>query len=248
MNKVMTVFLVLALSGCATNQLELIQSITESEGILVASLFEDRFFIQTTGTTAFQNDMAELDTSSWKVNDFVEARFIEGLEGKYKAFSNAEFRDRVTLPGDNYLTGYPSPITDEAVLQLARSLGAKYILLLSPIEFLDAYFGTNQYVQGYGIYRRSLYGESRTIQYAQMGADLFDAETGAFIATNGTIGHNNGDSVWITHQALGDMPELESGAARLNQDPLRYLNQELLAMLATRTMRFMKFIDSEPAM
>ena len=137
------------ISGCVSNQLDMVGTITSEETILVASKFEDSFNLQETGTTTFQNTKSEFDVQSWKVNDYIESAVISGLQPKYKPIANIEFRNQVSVPSENYLTGYPDAIQDQTTLKLAKDLGARYILILSPIEFQDAYFGTNQFVTGY---------------------------------------------------------------------------------------------------
>ena len=226
------------LAGCVSNDLQQVKKIKSNDKIIVVSKFGNALPVKTVGLTAFQNEYFELDIKGWKVNKYIEHRITEKLNKNYISISNRVIRDNIKTPKNDFLTGYPSPITNKAALVEAQKLNANYILVISPISFPDVYFGTNQQIVGNGLYQRS----GNVIQYAQMSFNLFDAKTGGFIATNGTIGHKGGDSVWITNIGLGrnifnseaDFPEVQLNKIKSN-------NEDLIDTLVDRSLDFMQF-------
>jgi len=225
-------------TGCVSNDLQRVSEINLNDKILVVSKFENTFPFKTVGFSAFQNDSFEIEVSDWSINSFIENTISEKLDINYMAITSLIIRKNVSIPKNQPFIGYPSSISNKTVLAEANKLNAKYILIVSPIDFPDVYFGTNQYINGNGVYKRN----SNMIQHAQMSFNLFDATTGQFIATNGTIGHNGGDSVWITSKTLsGYIFESESD---LTEETLTYIqtnNEELIKELVDRSLDFMNF-------
>ncbi|PCI72643.1 MAG: hypothetical protein COB38_03885 [Gammaproteobacteria bacterium] len=75
-----------------------------------------------------------------------------------------------------------------------------------------------------------------------MSYDLFEATTGRFIATNGTVGHNGGDSVWIANMNIGGNPF--KSKSDFDNEKLKYLktnNEALIDKLIKRSLNFMNF-------
>lgn len=238
MKQVIFIYLVILISGCVSNDLQQVSKITSNEKIVVVAQFSDSFPVKTVGTTAFQNEYFEIDSSDWKTNEFIETEVANKLSPNYTVVSNSFIRKNLKAPKNDFVSGYPSPIKNQAVLKEASKINAKYILVISPSEFSDVYFGTNQRFSGNGIYQR----HENSIHYSQISFNLFNTTTGKFIATNGTIGHNGGDSVWITNESFGyktfNNPEDITAQTKIE---IKRNNEVLISKLLDRSLEFMKF-------
>jgi hypothetical protein len=232
------IVLIILVSGCVSNNLQQVTQITSNEKIVVIAQLHNSFPVKTVGATAFQNDYFEIDSSEWKTNEFIEAEVAKKLSTNYSVVSNSFIRSNLAPPKNDIVSGYPSPIKNPSVLNEAQKINAKYILVISPTEFSDVYFGTNQRFIGNGIYQRS----KNSIHYSQISFDLFDASTGNFVATNGTVGHNGGDSAWMTNQSFGykifTSPKDISAETKAN---IKNNNEVLISTLISRSLEFMKF-------
>ncbi|MBE0379380.1 hypothetical protein [Pseudoalteromonas prydzensis] len=238
MNKIVLIVLAIFMSGCVSNDLQQVSKIVPNEKIVVVAQFGGSFPIKTVGTTAFQNEYFEIDSSDWKTNEFIETEIRNKLSPNYTIVPNSFIRTNLKTPKNDFVSGYPSPIKNKSVLEEAQKINAKYILVISPTEFSDVYFGTNQRFKGNGIYQR----RGNSIHYSQISFNLFNAKTGQFIATNGTIGHNGGDSVWITNESFGyKMFSSPEDITASTKEKIKNNNQKLISKLLDRSLEFMKF-------
>ncbi|KPH91942.1 hypothetical protein AMS58_20990 [Pseudoalteromonas porphyrae] len=238
MNKIVLIVLAIFISGCVSNDLQLVSKITSNEKIVVVAQFSSSFPIKTVGTTAFQNEYFEIDTSDWKTNEFIETEVANKLSPNYSIVPNSFIRTNLRTPKNDFVSGYPSPIKNKSVLEEAQKINANYILVISPTEFSDVYFGTNQRLKGNGIYQR----HGNSIHHSQISFNLFNAKTGQFVATNGTIGHNGGDSVWITNESFGyKMFSSSEDITASTKEEIKNNNQKLISKLLDRSLEFMKF-------
>lgn len=190
----MRVFVVLILvffiQGCASTQGVVGLKVGASSKILIVSKLQESFFFQKTGTTSFQNRKLTADVGSWDLNAQIEERCVNSLSSNYIPSADKEISSQLTVPSDNYLTGYSNPMTEKNGLDVLRAKNFDYVLFITPMKFQDAYFATNQFVEGYGIYIRSFMGSEKAILYSQIRFTMFDVASGKFLASNGDTGSN----------------------------------------------------------
>lgn len=233
---------IMLIQGCASTQGVASKEVAVKSKIFIASQLENNFNFQVTGTTAFQNKKLSANVAHWELNNHVENRVISQLKGIYQPHSDSLVSKQLTIPSDNYLTGYSNAMTSENGLNILKEKGFDYVLFITPINFQDAYYQTNQYLEGYGIYNRSFLGSDRKIVYAQISFTLFDVNTGKFLASNGDTGHNGGDSVWIAHKNITLSKEV-SDLEQLNGIVEDYKNDvfSLTNNLVDKSIKYMGF-------
>ena len=226
------------LTACATNNIQYISTIKESDGIVVVSLFKDDFNNQGTGYTMFHNSKIGIPVNEWDVNGLIESTIREELKHRYSVITDNRFRNLFKKPASG-LSGYPNAISNKskAALNLAMNLSARYILIVAPMELPDSYYQTNQYIEGYGLYHYS----GQTIQYVYMEISLFDAATGDFIATNHAV-NNDGKSLSTNHTFLGHNAFRSNGLYSEEQfNRIKKNNNELMTSLIKSSLKFMNF-------
>lgn len=229
---------VISVFGCASNNKPQELHIDMQEKILIISQLDDNFPVKSVGFTVFQNEKFDIDSHDWEVNDYVESYVSARLSSNYTVTSDKSIRSRLQTPKVDFLSGKLNPIKDLSVLSQAKALNVKYILVVSPIEYTDAYYGTNQKFRGNGIYQRG----DNSIQYAQINFSLFSAPNGDFILSNGSIGHNDGDSTWITNQYFGyPIFNNVNDISPKNMRRIKSNNEYLISRLTERSLKFMGF-------
>lgn len=234
--------LIMLVQGCASTEGVASKEVAAKSRIFITSQLENSFNFQTTGTTTFQNGKLSVDVSHWDLNNHVEERVKNQLQGLYQPDSDSSVSKKLTIPSDNYLTGYSNSMTSKNGLSILKEKGFDYVLFITPIEFQDAYYQTSQFVKGYGIYNRSFFGSDRKVLYTQISFTLFDVNTGKFLASNGDTGHNGGDSVWITHKNIAlsneitDVEKLESTAENYKSEVFALTNK-----LVDKSLKYMGF-------
>ncbi|GDY28347.1 hypothetical protein AHAT_42370 [Agarivorans sp. Toyoura001] len=233
---------IMLIQGCASTQGIASKEVAAKSKIFIASQLNNEFNFQVTGTTAFQNKKFAANVEHWELNSHVENRVINQLKGVYSPQTYNQINDQLTIPSDNYLTGYSNAMTSENGLNILKKQGFDYVLFITSIDFQDAYYQTNQYVEGYGIYNRSFFGSDNKIVYSQISFTLFDVNTGKFLASNGDTGHNGGDSVWITHKNITISKDI-SNLEQLNEIVENYKSDvfTLTNNLVDKSIKYMGF-------
>lgn len=241
MRRIFFIF-IFAISGCVSNDLTRVEKIAPNNTILVVSTLSNTMPVVTVGTTIFQNEQFEIPVANWHIPQYAESVVIDYLTPAYHATTDARLRAVIAPPKNDFFTGYPSALSNQQVFDIAKEHQADYILVISAVEFQDAYFGTNQFFEGLGVYQRTFLGSEKIIQFAQVGLNLFDAHTGEFVATNGTVGHNGGDSVWISHQALNcDLIDSQGELTADNKQLIKATNEALVSKIVERSLKYMAF-------
>ncbi|MGF1887591.1 hypothetical protein L4D13_15790 [Photobacterium profundum] len=87
-------FPVLILSGCVTNDFDRIGEISNSDKIIVASIFKEELDIQKTGLTVINNEFTTLPIEDWKINSYIENSVINALPNKV-VFQDNEIRHQL---------------------------------------------------------------------------------------------------------------------------------------------------------
>ncbi|MEC4087034.1 hypothetical protein [Pseudoalteromonas rubra] len=233
---------IILIQGCASTQGIASKEVAPKSKIFIASQLDNNFNYQVTGTTAFQNRKLSANVAHWELNTHIENRVINQLKAFYQPQSDSLIKNQLTMPSDNYITGYSNAMTSKNGLSVLKEKGFDYVLFVTPIDFQDAYFQTNQYVDGYGIYGRGFFGSDRKIVYSQVSFTLFDVNTGKFLASNGDTGHNGGDSVWITHKNIA-LAEEVSDLEQLNGIVEKYKGDvfTLTNKLVDKSIKYMGF-------
>jgi len=238
---VLSVFIML-IQGCASTQGIVSKEVAGKSKIFVVSQLDNVFNYQKAGTTAFQNLKLTTKVDQWEINSHVESTVVKQLKEFYRPASGGVMRSKLSIPSDNYLTGYSNSMTDENGLNALKEEGFDYVLFITPVKFQDAYFETNQYIEGYGIYLRNFFGSEKKIVYSQISFTLFDVSTGNFLASNGDTSANGGDSVWITHKNI----KLSKDVSSVNQLKEIVANHksdilELTNSLTNKSLKYMGF-------
>lgn len=167
--------IVVILASCATPNKKILNP--DSDKVLVLSGFPDTFYINVIGTTIFTNHNEKLENLGFEVNnlivDIVNTSYPDSKFVTYKGENKFEF-----LKG-NWYTGNGFRIKDsiQKFKEINSTYNARYILLIGPEISSDSIFFTNQFFKGYGITKRYLYGNPRTVLYSSMKMALIDTET-----------------------------------------------------------------------
>jgi len=98
------------LSGCANNNIQRISTIVKNDGILVVSYFDDKFNLQKTGLTAFQNKFHQLAVPDWKVDEYITQNIEKKLSNNYKIIIDQRLIDLNLQPKFSAFSVSPIPI------------------------------------------------------------------------------------------------------------------------------------------
>lgn len=240
--KIYFLAIILFVQGCATTQGIVAEKVTSSSKLFVVSQLDSQFDFIKTGTTAFNNKRLSVPIEDWGINQYVEHEISNRLRTSYVVVTENSIKPQLSIPSDNYLTGYPSSMKNEHGLQVLKDADIDFVLFITPVEFQDAYFETNQFIKGLGIYQRSFLGSSSSILFAQISFTLFDVSTGKFIASNGDTGSEGGNSTWINHQYVNE--SLDSVSENLLKNKADSYKDNLLSLVITiidRSLSYMGF-------
>ncbi len=246
MKVLICVLLIMFIQGCANTQGIASKEVPVDGKILVVSKMGDDFSVQKVGLTVFNNSKFKVDVSSWAIDDFIQEQVKSKLSDFYSVEFNSDLSHRVSHPEDNFFTGYPYPLKQANGLLDMQKEGYEYLLLITPVKIQDIYFQTNQYVEGYGIYERSLFGNTNSLTYAQVSFSLFELSSGSFIATNGDVKANKGDSVWVNHVVNpGKTGILKNTDSSETVESYRLDIEDLIAEVVERSINYMGFKQRE---
>jgi hypothetical protein len=204
------------LQGCASTQGIVAKKVADGSKIFVASKMGNEFSFRRVGTTAFNNSTLNIKVESWGVDHFIENETISNLSSHYTAESNSDISNKISIPSVNFVTGYPNEFTEKNGLNILKEKGYQYVLIITPVNFQDAFFGTNQFIEGFGFYQRSFMGSSTALLYTQVSFSLFDLTSRKFISSNGDTGSNGGNAPWVGHMKLINEPSVNEKKPDLN--------------------------------
>jgi outer membrane lipoprotein-sorting protein len=199
--KITILLIVIFLNGCAIKGVNTLAEIKEPKKILVFSSMGDDYELMHIGTTIFTNKYKTIDVSDWQIDTTIEEKVSEfNLDDRFQLVS----QDLSSIKqGMNKLSnrtwsenidfnGY-----EDKIFSYALKDKFDMILFVKSYETEDPVFFTGLYVDGYGIYKRSLFGSKNAKYYAISSVSLYDVETRKRVAgtmrtmTDFTIKYND---------------------------------------------------------
>lgn len=176
-----TIFL---LNACTSTNPGNVPASARGKSVVVISTYENKMQIMHIGTTAFQNNRTQSDTSSWQINDDIEAYASSVINDskQFNAFpsNSIELRTALKDVGSDYshTKMWEIDLRKKKIQDAARAAEKELVMLIRPNRIGDNYFKTNQILDGYGIYQRSAYNTENAIYFATMEVVLYDGATG----------------------------------------------------------------------
>lgn len=216
--------------GCAIVGADKATQAPHGSKVAVVSLLGNQMSIQHLGTTAFSNEKRDMDVQSWAVDQYVEDQAYLLIEAGNKCTAvktKADgYRQKFGSLEQNFWTGNRKyQYQSEGVQALAAESGADLVLMISPAEYGDVFFGTNQLFSGYGIYQRSFLRDRNALNFLTMTVQLIDAKSGKEIASvQQYASSKRADKDWLD----GNAPVLTSENEAITKQELLLLMQDLL--------------------
>lgn len=145
MNRIIFGFFILTLLGCSAGKLNntLRQEIND---VAVISQIGPSFYVDTIGTTIFQNKELTFDVSAWKINDQIQEMFRKNLTARNKNLVSVALDESAIHAAMLKQKEAGKPLfgfTEEALRDLsfdaAAKAGAKYLFLIVSLERHDGY-------------------------------------------------------------------------------------------------------------
>ncbi|MFA6179119.1 MAG: hypothetical protein WC696_05855 [Candidatus Methylopumilus sp.] len=174
--------------GCAIVGADKATQAPHGSKVAVVSLLGNQMSIQHLGTTAFNNKKWNIEVQSWAVDQYVEdqANLLVEAGNKFTPVKDKAdgYRQKFGSLEQNFWTGNRKyQYQSEGVQALVAESGADLVLMISPAEYGDVFFGTNQLFSGYGIYQRSFLRDRNALSFLMMTVQLIDAKSGEEIAS-----------------------------------------------------------------
>lgn len=163
----------LLLGGCATVR-STRDIVAESGRVALVTNFSPTMRMQNVGTTVFNNKAWDAETG-FDADAEALAVAQPALTKKIKAANGHE----LGLPPPSWLNG-TDPSLPDRLTALGREWQADIILVLTSGNTQDWLYGTNQRIEGIGLYRREVFGMKRYQVYGVFALRAFDCRTGKF--------------------------------------------------------------------
>lgn len=213
-------------TGCTTVGAD---RVAKPKTIAPISLMGNTLSIRLTGPT-FKDEHREIDVSQWDIDQYTEntaaqlirdgQKFrvvnierVNGLEKSIK-FKSWSWTNGPTLQGGS-----------GSIRNLAKNVGADYILVIAPYSRMDPFLQTSEYLSGYGIYQNSTLEMKRAINYVMAGIILFDGSTGDEVAkTKVPISLPRSAADWME----GDKLALIENNAKYSKSAIKQLIENML--------------------
>jgi len=227
--------IVLLLSGCATMGADKVAVKPQGTKLVVVSLMGNQMHIQHVGTTVFNNQKRDVDVEPWGIDQHIEdkANTLISASNKFSVVkaTSADYRQQFGSLEQNFWTGNRKYSHQaEAIKALATASDAELVVMITPAEYGDVFFSTNQQVSGYGIYQRSFVFTNNAINFMTMAVHVIDAKTGEDVATASSYASSKRDDKdWIEGESL----PLTSDNEMLTKAALLELSQDLLVKQLT---------------
>jgi len=185
-SRTLVIFLVLSvLYGCAAARPEHLPEALNGRSVVVLSTVGDTMNLMHVGTTVFQNTQASVDVARWRLDAYLEEHVLQVLErdGRFRPRIATDPQSREIMMGVGYDAGntpiYAIKERKGKTKRVAALEKADLVLLLAPDNEGDVFFGTNQSMDGYGVYQRSFLGvKTKHVVYATLQMVLYDGQTG----------------------------------------------------------------------
>jgi hypothetical protein len=215
------------LLSCATTQKSFLNTL-ENESILVISGYPDTYYVNVIGTTAFTNHNKEFENLDLSINEIIQDDFKTNIRNKnYISYDDNETFD--FTKGYWYSKSrFKFKDSIEKFKEINSHYKSRYILLIGTEDFGDSVFFTNQLFRGYGITRRYLYGQPKTVLYATMKMDLIDTTTYKIIKSVSLLQHE--DNNRLKQKKLHELEKGEFLIFKENYRPL--FNQAINELLS----------------
>lgn len=209
------IVLLLILSGCATVDPKAVQSQTSGKTVAIASTAGDDLKLMWIGTTVFNNEYASLPIHEWQIRENIAQDAVTVLQ-KTERYVQVFALNEITRKSKDF----PN---------LPEGKKADFIVLIEPGSYQDQAFGTNQYMNGIGIYQRSLFNSIRNaVGYAALEAEVFDTKTGKSLGTASSL------NFWPIPATMETGPQVpDSGLAQFKEVAKNQI-QITVAMLLER--------------
>lgn len=179
------------LSGCVTTDANTTSNLEDRTRIVVVSALGNALNVQVTGTTVFHNWRRAEAIENWNVDERVEAIALSLLHTS--RFTAVKRRSPPATELSSRILGFGwkgQPDIKEnwkALESIARQQTAEKILLIGTERVPDQFYGTNQFVDGFGIYRHFFINTGRAIEYVVIKAWLLDASSGEVLASKRSV-------------------------------------------------------------
>jgi hypothetical protein len=135
-------------------------------------------YLDNVGLMVFSNSSETLNIDSWKMDDDIEKTVATALAPRFAVRPVSFDKDDFVKMEYGFLVGNSVPVEDRLAKVTDRD-GLDAFLVVVPVSRQDPVFGTNQFFQGSGLYRRGPVGVLIAFEfYAVM---LVDAHTNKII-------------------------------------------------------------------
>jgi len=192
--KIILLLMAFLLNGCATQGVKTLAAIDETKKILVVSSMGNDFELMHIGVTIFSNKFKTIDVSDWRLDAVIEEKVSEFVtDERFNLVSqdisslknNMEKLENSFWTGNIVFKGF-----DNKIFPYALKENCDMILFVNSMEIEDPVYFTGLMVDGYGLYKRSLFGKPSGKYYAISSVSLYDVETRKKIAgTNKTMSY-----------------------------------------------------------
>jgi hypothetical protein len=176
------------LLSCVTTRKPILDTLVNDD-ILVISGYPSTYYVNVIGTTAFTNHNKTFDGLDLSINDVILNNFkTKARDNKYITYSGEKTFD---FTKGNWYSGKGFSLNKSIseLKEINAKYNSRYLLLIGAESMGDSVFFTNQFFSGYGITRRYLYGQPKTVLYTAMKMSLIDAKTYKVVQTVTTLQH-----------------------------------------------------------
>ena len=192
--------IILIIPSCATKQSFLKSQVNNDSNILVISGFSNEFNVKVIGTTAFTNHMTSFKSIDLDVNKVIngvinnqyESRNdVVGNQYKSRKYEIYEGEKNFDFTKGNWYTdiGFSINKYKQDFIKLGQQYNSRYIILIGAERSSDSIFFTNQWFKGFGIGRRFLMGQGRSVLFVSVKMALYDTRTNKIVNTVQTLSH-----------------------------------------------------------
>lgn len=140
-----------------------------------------------TGTTVFNNARNTLDATVWDVDRRVEAQAMKqrpSLKWQKIEWNPEERKLIAEIKPESHTGIFSAGARKEAVSLLAGRCNCDLAIIVAPLRTEDYIYGTNQQIDGYGVFQRGLLGRpDMAFAYANYSVLLLDVKRGEELGT-----------------------------------------------------------------
>lgn len=167
----------IALAGCDHTPRVAPERLASVRSVGIISAMPEEATVQIVGITAFGNSRQPVSIADWGINDRLTRELREHLDRRFAVREISYDRSNIIARSEPAFTFSPSPLP-ALVAELAKANPADIYLVIARAAWEDPIGGSNQTVEGIGVYRRAqLVREARVAAFAFYRLTVFDGRT-----------------------------------------------------------------------